>query len=249
MLTEDPSLATLDPSPEDAAIETPLNEPGLDITPAAAIRRKRSFMDRIEASLARLSTRNNFWHRVFSLIWLPFAARSGLRMKRLDKSTFQAVLPFKKFNRNWYNAMAGAALVGNAEIAGGMYVFGACKGRYTVVCKQIQYKFLRPCFGPAIYRIAPREDLEPLVEANAEFNVTLEMDVVQQLPRADKLPKVREKRVGRVEVTFHVTPIEHQKRKGRKTRPCRETIRRGESENPGNAPASSAQAGTDGAES
>jgi hypothetical protein len=60
--------------------------------------------------------------------------------------------------------MAGAALLGNSEIAGGMYVFGVCGGDYTVVCKHLEYKFLRPCFGPAEYRIKPKDDLHELVE-------------------------------------------------------------------------------------
>ncbi len=190
--------------------------------------RRRGLFDRFEAFISRLSTRNNFWHRVCSLIWLPYAFRSGIRMKRIDQKTFQAVLPYKKFNRNWYNAMAGAALVGNSEIAGGMYIFGVCGGAYTVVCKELRYRFLRPCFGPALYRVHPSDELDGLIARGGEFNITLEMDVVQHLPRADSLPRVREKRVGHVTVTFHVTPKEHQKAKGRGLRASREVVRTGE---------------------
>ncbi|MFY7896290.1 MAG: hypothetical protein ACOVP8_08665, partial [Phycisphaerales bacterium] len=89
--------------------------------------------ERIEAFMARLSTRNNFWHRVCSMIWLPYAFKSGIQMKRVDGTTFQAVLPFKRFNRNWYNAMAGASLLANSEIAGGMYIMGLTGGDYTLV--------------------------------------------------------------------------------------------------------------------
>ncbi|MCA9288194.1 MAG: hypothetical protein KDA05_06405, partial [Phycisphaerales bacterium] len=67
-------------------------------------KRKRSLLDRIDAFISRLSTRNNFWHRVCSMIWLPYAFRSGIQMKRVDATTFTAVLPFRRFNRNWYNA-------------------------------------------------------------------------------------------------------------------------------------------------
>lgn len=173
---------------------------------------RRGFWDRVEAYLSRLSTRNNFWHRIFSLIWLPYAFRSGIRMKRIDASTFAAVLPFRRFNRNWYNAMAGAALLGNSEIAGGMYVFGICGGDYTVVCKHLEYRFLRPCFGPAMYRIIPREPMEPLIAARGEFNITLDLDVMQQI----KKPGEREKRVGKCTATFHVTPkSQHKARKRR----------------------------------
>ena len=74
-----------------------------------------TFVERVEAFISRLSTRNNFWHRVCSLIWLPYAFRSGITMKRLDSRRFTAVLPFKRINRNWYNAMAGAALLARAR--------------------------------------------------------------------------------------------------------------------------------------
>ncbi|MEM1329358.1 MAG: hypothetical protein AAGG07_02225 [Planctomycetota bacterium] len=172
---------------------------------------KRTLFERAEAFVSRLSSRNNFWHRVCSLIWLPYAFRSGIRMKRVDDKTFAAVLPFRRFNRNWYNAMAGAALLGNAEIAGGMFVFGTVGADYMVVCKHLEYKFLRPCFGPAVYKIRPHQDVDELVAQGGEFNVDLTLDVVQQLRK----PGEKEKRVGRVRVTFHVTPKEHNKAKGR----------------------------------
>jgi hypothetical protein len=175
---------------------------------------KRTLMDRLDTFVSRLSTRNNFWHRVCSMIWLPYAFKSGIRMKRVDDKTFAAVLPFRRFNRNWYNAMAGAALLANSEVAGGMYVFDVCGGEYTVVCKELSYKFLRPCLGPALYKIAPRADLHALTAARTEFNITLDLDIVQAIgKKGDK-----ERRVGKCEATFHVTPKSHQKGKGRKIR-------------------------------
>ncbi|MEX2218904.1 MAG: hypothetical protein WD749_09110 [Phycisphaerales bacterium] len=174
-------------------------------------------IDRLDAYGSRLAARNNFWHRVASLFWLPYAFKSGIRMKRLGADTFSAVLPFRRFNRNWYNAMAGAALLANSEVAGGMYVFGVCGGDYTVVCKHLEYKFLRPCLGPALYRIQPREDVEALKAAGGEFNVTLELDIVQQIGKGKKTG--RERRVGKCVAIFHVTPKLHQKKKGRSIRP------------------------------
>lgn len=178
-------------------------------------------MEWLEASISKLSTRNNFWHRVCSMIWLPYAFRSGIQMKRLDGSTFTAVLPFRRFNKNWYNAMAGAALLGNSEIAGGMYVFSAVGKDYTVVCKELTYRFLRPCFGPAIYRVTPKQDIQALIAAGTEFNIDIQLDIVQQqtvagvkLPGAGTVPPGgREKRVGRCLATFHVTPKAHHKAK------------------------------------
>ena len=175
----------------------------------------KTMMDRVDRFVSRLSTRNNFWHRVCSLFWLPYAFKSGIRMKRVGAKTFSAVLPFRRFNRNWYNAMAGAALLANSEVAGGMYVFGVCGGEYTVVCKNLEYKFLRPCFGPALYRIHPREDIGTLKAAGPEFNVTLDLDIVQQIGKKGG----KERRVGKCTATFHVTLKSHQKKKGRQIRP------------------------------
>ncbi len=174
---------------------------------------RRSWIDRTEAFISRLSTKNNFWHRVCSLVWLPYAFRSGITMKRLDSNRFRAVLPFRRFNRNWYNAMAGAALLGNSEVAGGMYLFSECGSDYTVVCRNLNYRFLRPCLGPAVYEVVSSDHLQEKVAAGGEFNIDLEMEVRQQLKK-----KGKEFRVGRCEITFHCTPKTQvkQKRKRKK---------------------------------
>jgi hypothetical protein len=189
-----------------------------------------SFTDKIESYIARLSSKSHFWHRVCSLFWLPYAFKSGIRMKPVGERSFSAVLPFRRFNRNWYNAMAGAALLANSEIAGGMYIFGITGGDYTLVCKQLEYKFLRPCFGPAIYNIYPREDLKALIATGKEFNITLDLDIMQQAVVPETLAKLKrkdallakmaakERRVGRCVATFHVTPTLHQKAKRGDTR-------------------------------
>ncbi|HED53205.1 MAG TPA: hypothetical protein ENJ00_03270 [Phycisphaerales bacterium] len=183
---------------------------------------KQTLYGRIEGFISKLSTKNNFWHRFSSLVFLPYAFRSGISMKRVDDSTFQAVLPFRKINKNWYNAMAGAALLGNSEIAGGMYVFGFCGGDYTVVCKNLEYRFLRPCLGPAVYKIRPVTDIKPLVEKNEEFDATVRMDIYQAITKPGKAeldengqPVKKEKRIGRATAIFHATPKLHQKARGR----------------------------------
>jgi hypothetical protein len=158
--------------------------------------------DKVEAFISRLSVRDNFWRSICSLIWLPLAFFSGLRMKQLDADTFAAILPFRRFNRNWYRAMAGGALLANSEIAGGAYVFGICGGDYTVVCKNLNYTFLRPCYGPAVYRMKSRENIHQLLATGKEFNLTLDLDVLQQAARIGE----KDKRVGRCEAVFHVAP-------------------------------------------
>jgi hypothetical protein len=134
-----------------------------------------------------------------------------LRLKELDANSFaaRAVLPFRRFNRNWYRAMAGGALLANSEIAGGGYVFGLCGADYTVVCKQLNYTFLRPCFGPAVYRMTPRQPITPLLQTGHEFNIAIDMEITQQAARRGE----KDKRVGLCEATFHVTPKVHHKRK------------------------------------
>lgn len=184
---------------------------------------KRSLFERAESFIERLSTRSNFWNRVCSMIWLPYAFRSGITMSS-DESTYRATLPFRRFNKNWYSAMAGAALLGNSEIAGGNYVFSVCGGDYTVVCKHLEYKFLRPCHGPAEYRMTPLDDIHALVATGNEFNIAVRMDIVQVLVPLSKKKMAEEvddpnskpakpKRVGRCTATFHVTPKAHHKAK------------------------------------
>lgn len=158
-------------------------------------------MERLDAWISRLSTKSNFWHRVCSLVWLPYAFRSGITMRRITGERFTAVLPFRRFNRNWYNAMAGAALLGNSEVAAGMYLFQRCGSDYIVVCKEMKYRFLRPCYGPAVYTIANCGDLDAALAHKGEFNIPLKIQVTQQMSR-----EKRERRVGECEITFHCTP-------------------------------------------
>lgn len=199
----DEAEARLTPPPPEEAFVT-------SEAPAHPKRRRRTLFERVEGFVSKLSTKNNFWHRLCSFVWLPYAFRSGIRMKRIDGDTFTAVLPFKRFNRNWYNAMAGASLLANSEIAGGMYVFQKAGKDYTVVCKELSYRFLRPCFGPAVYQVVPKQDIDGLIASGQEFNIDVQLNVFQQL----KVPGAgREKRVGRVKATFHVTPKLHHKEK------------------------------------
>jgi acyl-coenzyme A thioesterase PaaI-like protein len=200
------------PRPQPSA-PAPTSAWAADSRPQPTLHRGRMqrLFDKVEAFISRLSMRDNFWNSICSLIWLPLAFFSGIRMKELDPNSFaaRAVLPFRRFNRNWYRAMAGGALLANSEIAGGSYVFGICGADYTVVCKQLNYTFLRPCFGPAVYRIQAREDIKQLVSTAKEFNIIVDMEIQQQALRPDE----KDRRVGRCEATFHVTPKVHHKLK------------------------------------
>lgn len=201
------------PAPEAAATPSPVPARRPAVTKYVAPKRRSDRLwDRIEAFISSLSVRDNFWASICSFVWLPLAFFSGIKMKKIDADTFTAVLPFRKFNRNWYNAMAGGALLANSEIAGGMYVFGVCGNDYTVVCRQLEYKFLRPCVGPAVYRVTPRENIRDLMASGTEFNITVDMDITQQTFR----PQDKDRRVGKCVATFHVTP--KQQHKARKLR-------------------------------
>jgi hypothetical protein len=198
--SESATIAVADPANQPSDSSAPTRKPIARSVPKFGWFKRK--IHRMEARISRLSTKNNFWHRVCSWIFLPLAFRSGIKFRHVTGDSFSVVLPFRRFNKNWYSAMAGASLLGNSEVAGGMFVFGKCGGEYTVVCKHLDYKFLRPCYGPAIYNIEPKEDIEPLVKAGGEFNITLEMSVVQAVHKKDKA----EPRVGKATIVFHVTP-------------------------------------------
>src|SRR5215468_9398213 len=70
-------------------------------TPQVHSGRMQRLYDKVEAFVSKLSMRDNFWNSICSLIWLPLAFFSGVRLKELDQNSFaaRAVLPFRRFNR------------------------------------------------------------------------------------------------------------------------------------------------------
>jgi hypothetical protein len=101
--------------------------------------------------------------------------------------------------------MAGASLLGNSEVAAGMFLFKNCGSDYAVVCKNMSYKFLRPCYGPAVYNVRDADkvtdELNTEMSKRHEFNIDFIMDITQILRKHG-----REVRVGRCDITFHCTP-------------------------------------------
>jgi len=158
----------------------------------------------IETWLTKKSNESNRWHRFLAWVFLPLAYRSGIKLgTQTDDGGYEAVMPFSRFNKNWYNAMAGAALLANSEVAGGMYIFNKVGPEYSVVCKELHYKFRLPCLGPAIYRVKPVDDIDELKRHNVEFNATVEMHVVQAVHHKDH----KERKVGKATITYHVAPM------------------------------------------
>lgn len=201
----DPAVTDLAPEATGHLSAADLPPRGRPVFADPEVGRWGRFVRRWEMKLSELSVKNNFWHRFLSWIFLPLAYRSGIKFRRTQMTEgepFECVVPFSRFNKNWYNAMAGAALLANSEVAGGMYIFQRCGSDYTVVCKHLEYTFRRPCVGPAIYRVEPTEDIEPKVASGDEFNVTVDMTILQAVVKKHE----KERRVGHCNATFHVTP-------------------------------------------
>lgn len=153
---------------------------------------------KVEEKLSKLCFKNNFWYKILSSIFLPLAAKSGMKLGRWDGDVYEAVLPFKRFNKNWYDAMAGAAILANTEIAGGMAIFQDVGEKYLVVCKELSYKFRLPCQSKAIYRVKLLDDLQELMRTKPDFNLSMEIDVLAEI-------KNKLRKVGTSSITFHIT--------------------------------------------
>jgi acyl-coenzyme A thioesterase PaaI-like protein len=95
--------------------------------------------------------------------------------------------------------MAGAALAGNAEIAGGLIINAQIGRDYTCVCKKLSYRFLRPCKGHAEYRLAAMSGMEEGVASGEAFNLNTTLHIYQTGRGPDKV-------VGKAEITFHLVP-------------------------------------------
>jgi len=151
----------------------------------------------LEAKLSKLCFENNFWYKVLTTIYLPLAGKSNMKLGEWKGDVYEAVLPFKRFNKNWYNAMAGAAVLANTEVAGGMAIFKLVGEKYTVVCKELSYKFRLPCHSDATYRVKIIDDIHSLMKTKPEFNLRMEIDVLAEM-------KNKMRKIGSSTVTFHV---------------------------------------------
>ena len=109
-------MSTVNADPEPASSLRPINDRmGPGGRTARSALPGMGLGDRMEAWLSKVSNQNELVRKLFSSIWLPYAFRSGITMKSVSDRSFVAVLPFRRFNRNWYNAMAGAALLVGAD--------------------------------------------------------------------------------------------------------------------------------------
>ena len=158
--------------------------------------------DYLDRKLTELAIFNPFWRRFLSFFWMPFAWHSGIRLVRREGDTLSVLLPYRRPNRNWYGDMAGAALLGNAELAAGMILFEQCGADCVIVCRKMNFEFHANCTGPALYMARAKTDIGEKIAAGRPFECDLEMDVVQ-CGKGAKEPG--RKRVGSCEMSFTVT--------------------------------------------
>lgn len=171
---------------------------------------KLTLFQKLESFAGRLSVRNYFWNGLLAFFCMPSVFLSGIRM-RFTPEAFEAVLPFRRFNRNSYGTMSGAALLGNCEVAAGGYIFYASVGQFRIVCKKLNYTFRYPCTGAAKYVIEKNHQLMQLLSELKPFTIDLTAEVYQLNKKGEIIRKV-----GSALTTFHARPIGYQSAKQRR---------------------------------
>jgi len=168
--------------------------------------RYRTWSDRnydyLDKRFTELAIFNPFWRRFLSFFWMPFAFQSGIQLVRRKGDTLSILLPYRRPNRNWYGDMAGAALLGNSELAAGMILFETCGADCIIVCRKMNFEFLANCNGPALYVARAKTDIEEKIAAGRPFECVIDMDVFEC---AKGTCEPSRKRVGNCEMTFSVT--------------------------------------------
>jgi len=169
----------------------------IELPPYPPTGRWGMFYRRVEQKLSKLCFENNFFYKILTSIYLPLASKAGMKLGKQVGEVYETVLPFKRFNKNWYDAMAGAAILANTEIAGGMAIFQLVGEKYTVVCKELSYKFRLPCQSDATYRVKILDDIHKLMKTKPEFNLRMEIDVLAEM-------RNKMRKIGSSSVTFHI---------------------------------------------
>ncbi|WP_114416544.1 hypothetical protein [Marinospirillum perlucidum] len=156
----------------------------------------------LEVRLNQLSIKYAFLNRILGFLFMPFIARSGLKVN-YDPANFYAYLPKKRFNSNWYGTMAGAAILGNSELAAGSYLFMLTRGEYRMVCTHLDYRFLLPSTDSVTFKVSlDQEELAEKVKQGGQFMI----DMTLKLYRATSRDKTG-KRIGSGDISFKVWPV------------------------------------------
>lgn len=155
-----------------------------------------------EIRLNKLTMKSTVANRVLAFIFMPFIARSGLKIN-YDPSNFYAYLPKKRINVNWYGTISGAAILGNSELAAGAYLFMQTQGEYRMVCTHLDYYFLLPSTEAVIFKAdLDQAELATKMAAGGSFM----MDMTVKLYRA-KSKTTQGKRIGAGHIRFKVWPV------------------------------------------
>lgn len=182
--------------------------------------RYRTWSDRnydyCERRLTQMAIFNPFWRRILSFFWMPFAYHSGIRLVARQGEALNVFLPYRRPNRNWYGDMAGAALLGNAEIAAGLILFERCGADCIIVCRKMSFEFRSSCTGAALYVVRATTDIGDKIAAGRPFECAMEMDVFQCESGTAQASK---KRVGHCKMSFSVTQKNYLPRRNRPIMP------------------------------
>lgn len=99
--------------------------------------------------------------------------------------------------------MGGGAILGNVELAAGAYLFMMTEGRYRMVCKHQDYKFLLPSTGAIMFKATVDEnELQQKMQQGGKFSIDLKVKTYRVVGHNEQ-----GKRIGSGDVTFYVWPV------------------------------------------
>ena len=157
---------------------------------------------KLEKYFNRLSMKSGFFNRLLSFFYMPFVFKSGLKINFVEND-YYAILPKKRFNKNWYGTMAGGPILGNSELAAGSYLFMLSKGEYRMICTHLNYRFLLPSLDSVMYKaFVDLEELASKIKTGEKFNIDMTIKVFR-LKNKDNAGR----RIGSGSISFHVWPI------------------------------------------
>lgn len=144
-----------------------------------------------------------YWlHWVLAMLFLPLAWRLGLRIN-YSPENFYAETPRNRYTTNHYGTIGGAALLANLELAAGAYLSMRTGGRYRLVCRNVQYRFMLPATNGLHFRVEPdNEALESDLGSDLPFNAHLKVSVYTRGKHRGEPGR----RIGRGELKFHAWP-------------------------------------------
>ncbi|MGO4999534.1 hypothetical protein ACEN2G_08320 [Oceanisphaera sp. W20_SRM_FM3] len=159
---------------------------------------------RLERALNQATIKSPILRWLLSFLFLPMVCRFGMRIN-YSADNFYVEVPHKRFNRNAYGTIGGAALLANLELAAGSYLFMRTDGGHRLVCRNISYRFRLPSNNGLHFKVEPiSQDIEEGIKSNKPFNAELKVNVYT---RGDA-PGKPGHRIGRGEVTFHLWPVQ-----------------------------------------